>query len=277
MAMTCSREAIARLLRVKMLLPVALGAVGAAACGGGSYEGSDAGASGSNTGGSTSGSVFSSGSVESGSVVSSGFAESGSVFSSGFAESGSVVSSGFAESGSVSSSGFAESGSIVSSGFAESGSVFSSGFAESGSVFGSGSVASGTSTSDGCVISASSYNQSCHVDADCQEVTSTDYCVAGCLCGGSAINVGALAQFNEDVSRTPLGSGALGGFACPCAASVGPCCRAGQCTLNCLSPADTLAACANAGGSCILSRYATCGVEGPANACAYSDETCCVN
>ena len=233
MAMTCSREAIARLLRVKMLLPVALGAVGAAACGGGSYEGSDAGASGSNTGGSTSGSVFSSGSVESGSVVSSGFAESGSVFSSGFAESGSV--------------------------------------------FGSGSVASGTSTSDGCVISASSYNQSCHVDADCQEVTSTDYCVAGCLCGGSAINVGALAQFNEDVSRTPLGSGALGGFACPCAASVGPCCRAGQCTLNCLSPADTLAACANAGGSCILSRYATCGVEGPANACAYSDETCCVN
>jgi hypothetical protein len=209
MTMTCFREALARLLRAEMLLAVALGAAGATACGGGHYEGAEAGAAGSNTGGGTSGSFFSSGSAASGSS--------------------------------------------------------------------SGSVASGNSTSDGCVISASSYTQSCNVDTDCQEVTSRNYCVAGCLCGGSAINVGALAQFNEDVSKTPLGSGALGGFACPCPASLGPCCRAGQCAMNCFSPADTLPACANAGGSCILSTNAICGAKGPASACAYSDETCCIN
>ena len=59
------------------------------------------------------------------------------------------------------------------------------------------------------VISASNYDESCNVDSDCQEVTSRDYCSAGCLCGGSAINVGAVAQFKADVSKTPLGSGAL--------------------------------------------------------------------
>ena len=61
-----------------------------------------------------------------------------------------------------------------------------------------------------CMISASSYDQSCAVDTDCTSVTSTNYCSVNCLCGGSAINVGARAQFNEDVSKTPLGSGALG-------------------------------------------------------------------
>jgi hypothetical protein len=132
-----------------------------------------------------------------------------------------------------------------------------------------------------CTISASGYDQSCTVDTDCTEVTSRDYCSAGCLCGGSAINVGALSQFNSDVSQTPLGSGALKAAACPCAAQLGPCCRGGTCTMACSSSADSLAACVDAGGTCILSGYAgggaACNRQGPPDACAYSDETCCLN
>jgi hypothetical protein len=128
-----------------------------------------------------------------------------------------------------------------------------------------------------CTISASSYEQSCTVDTDCTTVTSTDYCSANCLCGGSAINVGALAQFNEDTAKTPLGSGALGGAACPCAPALGPCCRGGTCSATCFSPADTLPACADAGGTCLLGTNSICSKPAPAGACAYSDEVCCVN
>jgi hypothetical protein len=127
-----------------------------------------------------------------------------------------------------------------------------------------------------CMISASSYDQSCTIDTDCTTVTSRDYCSAGCLCGGSAINVGALAQFNGDISKTPLGSGALGGTACPCVQSFGPCCRSGRCTATCFSPPDALPACADAGGTCLLSAGTTCGKMGPPDACAYSDEVCCL-
>jgi hypothetical protein len=126
-----------------------------------------------------------------------------------------------------------------------------------------------------CMISAVSYSQSCTVDTDCQEVTSTNYCAVNCLCGGSAINVGAAAQFNEDIGKTPLGSATLGG-GCPCFESSGPCCRSGTCTATCFSPSDTLPSCADAGGSCFLSVGTTCGTDGPPDACAYSDEVCCV-
>jgi hypothetical protein len=128
-----------------------------------------------------------------------------------------------------------------------------------------------------CTISASSYDQSCTVDTDCQEVTSTDYCTANCLCGGSAINVGAVTAFNEAIGKTPLGSGTLSG-GCPCPSSFGPCCRGGTCTTTCLSPSDTLPSCADAGGSCLLSRPSgvTCTMNGPPDACAYSDEVCCL-
>jgi hypothetical protein len=131
-----------------------------------------------------------------------------------------------------------------------------------------------------CMISASSYDQSCAVDTDCTTVTSTDYCAVNCLCGGSTISVGALSQFNEDVSKTPLGSGALGGAPCGCPSGSGPCCRHGICQLGgaCSSPPDTLPACADAGGTCILGFIGlTCAPEGPPDACAYSDETCCLN
>ncbi len=144
---------------------------------------------------------------------------------------------------------------------------------------GSSEAASGDAKASAgpCTISASSYDQSCTVDTDCTTVTSTDYCAASCLCGGSAINVGALAQFNDDTAKTPLGSGALGGPACPCAAALGPCCRSGTCSASCFSPADTLPACADAGGTCLLGTNSICSKPAPADACAYPDEVCCVN
>jgi hypothetical protein len=129
-----------------------------------------------------------------------------------------------------------------------------------------------------CMISAASYDQSCAVDTDCQEVTSTNYCATNCLCGGSAINIGAAAKFNEDISATPLVSGALGPVGCPCPLSPGPCCRGGTCTATCFSPSDTLPSCADAGGTCLVSGpgNVTCTTKGPPDACAYSDEVCCV-
>jgi hypothetical protein len=128
------------------------------------------------------------------------------------------------------------------------------------------------------VISASNYDQSCNVDSDCVEVSAGDYCSATtCRCGGSVVNVGALAQLNADVSKTPLGSGALMGTFCGCPIPFGPCCRQGMCRAgygDCVLPADTLPGCVDAGGTCLLGIM--CGSPGPAGSCAYSDETCCV-
>jgi hypothetical protein len=132
-----------------------------------------------------------------------------------------------------------------------------------------------------CTISASNYDQACNVDSDCAEVSSGDYCSATiCRCGGSVVNVGALAQFNADVSKTPLGSGALMGATCGCAVPGGPCCRQGMCQNgygNCSAPADTLPACADAGGMCMPSvlYYGGC-AQGPPGSCAYADEVCCL-
>lgn len=114
-------------------------------------------------------------------------------------------------------------------------------------------------------------------DTDCVEVTSTNYCNAqACLCGGSAINMSALTQFNANVARTPLGSHP-GGGGCPCVTSFGPCCRQGTCTAECYSSADTLPACADAGATCVLSAFTMCGNREVPDACAYSDEICCAN
>jgi hypothetical protein len=133
-----------------------------------------------------------------------------------------------------------------------------------------------------CMISASNYDQSCMVDTDCAEVASGDYCsVSGGICpncGGTAINVGALAQFNADVSKTPIGSGALGDVSCGCRFVNGPCCRHGVCQGEveaCSFPTDTLPACADAGGACM--PFVPCIRSGPPDACAYSDESCCLN
>ena len=155
-----------------------------------------------------------------------------------------------------------------------------------GNVVGNGSAdASSVARTDAysgpCMISASNYDESCSVDTDCWEVSSGDYCSAStCLSGGSAINIGALAQFNEDVSKTPLGSGALGSVFCGRRFSGGPCCRHGTCLGDpnaCSPPADTLPSCAEAGGTCLFGAVAICGSSGLPGACAYSDETCCLN
>jgi hypothetical protein len=71
-------------------------------------------------------------------------------------------------------------------------------------------------------------------------ISAGDYCVAGCLCGGSAISATALAQFNADVAKTPLGSGAVQELPCNCPAEFAPCCRQGQCVAGsaCLAAPD---------------------------------------
>jgi hypothetical protein len=91
-----------------------------------------------------------------------------------------------------------------------------------------------------CTIVASNYDQSCGVDTDCRMISAGDYCVAGCLCGGSAISATALAQFNADVAKTPVGSGAVQELPCNCPAEFAPCCRQGQCVAgsDCLPGSD---------------------------------------
>jgi hypothetical protein len=64
-----------------------------------------------------------------------------------------------------------------------------------------------------CMISASNYDQSCNVDSDCLEVSAGDYCSAAtCRCGGSAINVGAGAQFSADVYQNAARIGRSDGY-----------------------------------------------------------------
>jgi hypothetical protein len=103
------------------------------------------------------------------------------------------------------------------------------------------SVSDAGASGDGgaCFVSASNYDQSCTIDSDCQMVSSGNYCTAMCSCGGSAINAAAGAQFNDDVSKTPLGSGALGFVDCNCPLEIPPCCLHGVCEVDaCSVPAD---------------------------------------
>ena len=87
-----------------------------------------------------------------------------------------------------------------------------------------------------CVFQASSYDRSCALDGDCVVVISTDYCTnTACDCGGDPISVAGRAQFNTDISRTPLGSGALQWPPCSCETPAPICCRAGMCTHDCIT------------------------------------------
>jgi hypothetical protein len=132
-----------------------------------------------------------------------------------------------------------------------------------------------------CMILASNYDESCTADSDCQVVTAGDYCTMLCPCGVASINVGAVAQFNRDVSSTPVGSGALPWGSCLCTSNWGPCCRQGKCQAACYSPSDALPACADAGGTCVgpgggtVAWFSQC-PQGPPNSCAYPDEVCCL-
>ncbi|MGD0678664.1 MAG: hypothetical protein ABSC94_24920 [Polyangiaceae bacterium] len=133
--------------------------------------------------------------------------------------------------------------------------------------------------SGSCEIDAASYDQSCTVDTDCSEVTSTDYCSSSCLCGGSPISVTGLAEFNVDVAKTPLGSGAIHPGYCACPLFGRVCCVSGTCKVDELAcdKKDTLPACADAGGTC-SQNVVQCGQgEGPSDSCALANETCCLN
>lgn len=121
--------------------------------------------------------------------------------------------------------------------------------------------------------SVSNYDQSCSVDTDCELVSSGDYCGGECQCGRSTINVNAVAQFNADVASAQSGSDAPDTF-CGCPLETEPCCRGGICQVQCSFPGDTLAACVDAGGTCM--PFFMCAQPGPSNACAYSDEACCI-
>jgi hypothetical protein len=130
-----------------------------------------------------------------------------------------------------------------------------------------------------CPFVASNYPQSCTVDTDCSVVTSGDYCSSQCMCGGSPINTTGLAQFNADISATPLGSGAIPVASCGCPVFGRVCCLSGTCKIDSFAcdQKDTLAACADAGGSC-GQGVVQCGKgNGPPNSCALPNETCCLN
>jgi hypothetical protein len=130
-----------------------------------------------------------------------------------------------------------------------------------------------------CTFSADAFDQSCTTDMDCVAVTAGYYCAPGCGCDPIGISKNALGDFNAAVAQTRVGSGAVEGADCSCPLELGPCCIGGTCQANegCFSlPADTLPACADAGGTC--SRFVGgCGSlgQGPPDSCAYPDETCC--
>lgn len=129
------------------------------------------------------------------------------------------------------------------------------------------------------VIQASNYDQTCQTDSDCIAVAEGEFCQPRAYCPSATISKSASAQYWADVGKTNAAlcdyiiSGCLGGIGTPC-------CRSGKCTADCVAPADTLATCAGAGGSCVYGAGPNaCGSlvdAGPPDSCAYSDETCCV-
>ncbi len=87
-------------------------------------------------------------------------------------------------------------------------------------------------------IQASTYDQTCKVDSDCIEIPVGNTCNASTfVCGAKgAINVGAKAQYTADVDKTPAaGAQCLESQPSP----LPPCCVAGQCQAECLSPAES--------------------------------------
>lgn len=138
-----------------------------------------------------------------------------------------------------------------------------------------GSVSSGPGPCT--TVLASDYDQSCVLDSDCVDVGQVAQCPAhacdGCLT--EAINKNALPQYMKAFSQAFATVPKSDFCGCPCDGVA--VCRGGKCQAGFCGPprSDTLAACANAGGTCNYSVNTTCHI-GPADACAYSDEICCV-
>jgi hypothetical protein len=130
-------------------------------------------------------------------------------------------------------------------------------------------------------VLASDYDQSCMVDTDCVAVGEVPSCPAFACdgCTTVAINKSAMAQYMTALDRAFASEQSGTGCGCPCES--GAVCRSGKCQAAFCGPpaADTLPACANAGdagGMCAYSANTTCSGTGPADACAYSDEFCCL-
>ncbi len=82
-----------------------------------------------------------------------------------------------------------------------------------------------------CDIEPSSYDRSCQVDSDCTAVGFGNLCEVPCgvQCANSAINVGALAKYQDDYAKNP--AAACGRFFCGCPAEGVPTCVKGVCEL----------------------------------------------
>jgi hypothetical protein len=143
-----------------------------------------------------------------------------------------------------------------------------------------------------CFVGVSNPDLSCAVDTDCVWVAPGDYCQPQCCRDATLlVNASGAMQFKAALAETPIGSGAVfDPDDCSCLFIALPrlCCREGTCMADCVGPADTLAACADAGGTCAVAWPGTtnegCGQcngcssggLGPAQSCAYDDEVCCV-
>ena len=143
-----------------------------------------------------------------------------------------------------------------------------------------GVTGTGTPKPASCnVVLASDYDQSCVVDTDCVGVGEVPMCPAtacdGCLT--QAINKSAMAQYMIALSQAFASESPGEACGCPCE-GIGALCRGGKCQAAFCGPplADTLPACANAGGACAYKANTTCNGIGLPDACAYSDEVCCL-
>lgn len=129
------------------------------------------------------------------------------------------------------------------------------------------------------VVLASNYDESCTVDTDCVGVGQVSSCPAAACdyCEVWAINKAAMARYQKVFSQA-IASMPAGSFCgCPCIGVA--ICRAGKCQQGYCGPdpSDTLPGCASAGGQCAYTANATCDGMGPRDACAYSDEFCCLH
>ena len=84
-----------------------------------------------------------------------------------------------------------------------------------------------------CFIDTNNYDHSCSVDSDCVGALSGNYCKQPqhmCIyCLTETIAKSAVAQYLTDVSKTPLGSGAIPRKLCDCTAIFAPCCKSHYC------------------------------------------------